>query len=66
MEKTKGRLYLQFRLVGWLFLLALAAGHWVSSACAQATNAEMSGRIVDSTGAVIPNAKIDVQNTGTG
>jgi hypothetical protein len=65
--KTKSRrLYLQFRLVGSLFLLTLAAGHWVSSANAQATNAQMSGRVVDSTGAVIPNATIDVQNTGTG
>jgi hypothetical protein len=65
--KTKSRrLYLQFRLVGSLFLLTLTAGHWVNSANAQATNAQMSGRVVDSTGAVIPNATIDVQNTGTG
>jgi Carboxypeptidase regulatory-like domain/TonB dependent receptor-like, beta-barrel len=66
MENTKSRLYLQFRLVGSLFLLTLIAGHWVSSANAQATNAQMSGRVVDSTGAVIPNVTIDVQNTGTG
>ncbi|MGB7264458.1 MAG: carboxypeptidase-like regulatory domain-containing protein, partial [Terracidiphilus sp.] len=66
MEKTKGRLDLQFRLVGWLFLLTLTAGYWGSSAHAQATNAQLSGRIVDQSGAVIPNATIDVQNTGTG
>ena len=66
MEKTKGRLYLQFRLVGSLFLLTLTAGQWVSSAHAQATNAQMSGQVVDPAGAVIPNATIDVQNTGTG
>ena len=66
MKSKSRRLYLQFRLVGSLFLLTLIAGHWVSSANAQATNAQVSGRVVDSTGAVIPNATIDVQNTGTG
>ena len=63
--KTKGRrLYPQFRLIGWLFLLTLTAGYWASLANAQATNAEISGRVVDQTGAVIPQATIDVQNTG--
>src|SRR5579863_10611099 len=66
MERTKGRLYQQFRLIASLFLLTLTAGYWVSSAKAQATNDQMAGSIVDSTGAVVPNAKIDVQNTGTG
>jgi hypothetical protein len=66
MEKAKGRLYLQFRLVGWLFLLTLMAGYWAGFANAQATNAEMSGRVADKTGAVVPKATIDVQNTGTG
>ena len=66
MENTKSRLYLQLQLAGWLLLLTLIAGHWVSSANAQATNAQMSGKVVDQTGAVVPNAKIDVQNTGTG
>jgi len=64
---TKGRrLDLQFRLLGWLFLLALTAGYWGISANAQATNAQMEGRVTDSTGAVIPNATIEVQNAGTG
>ena len=66
MEKTKDRLYLQFRLLGWLFLLTLTAGHWSGSAHAQATTAQMLGKVVDQSGAVIPNATIDVQNTGTG
>ena len=64
--KSKSRLYQRFRLVGSLFLITLTASHWVSNANAQATNAQMSGKVVDQTGAVIPNAKIDVQNTGTG
>ncbi len=66
--KTKdGRLRSQqFRLIGWLFLLALTVGYWGSLANAQATNAQISGRVVDQTGAVILNATIDVQNTGTG
>jgi hypothetical protein len=65
--KTKGgRLHLQYRLILWLFLLTFTAGHGAGLAHAQATNAQMSGKVVDSTGAVIPNATIDVQNTGTG
>jgi hypothetical protein len=64
--KAKSRLYQQFRLAGSLILLTLTAGHWVSSAHAQATNAQMLGKVVDQSGAVVPNAKIDVQNTGTG
>ena len=63
---TKSRLYLQFRLVGWLFVLTLTLGQWTSTAHAQATTAQMLGKVIDQTGAVIPNAKIDVQNTGTG
>ena len=66
MDKAKGRLFLQFRLVGSFFLLALTIGYWASSAHAQATNAQMLGKVVDQTGAVIPNATINVQNTGTG
>src|SRR5882757_3732961 len=54
------------RLAGLLLMLTLTSVHWVRSANAQATNAQMSGKVVDSTGAVIPNATIDVQNTGTG
>jgi hypothetical protein len=66
MEKTKGRLYLQFRLIGSMLLLALIAGHGASFANAQATNARMSGKILDASGAVVPNATIDVENTATG
>lgn len=65
--KTAGHwLYLHLGLAGCLLLLALTTGLWVSTANAQATNAQLSGRIVDQSGAVIPNAAIDVQNTGTG
>lgn len=65
--KTKGpRQYVQFRLVGWLFLLTLTAGRWVGIANAQATNAQIFGKVFDQTGAVIPKATIDIQNTGTG
>jgi carboxypeptidase family protein/TonB-dependent receptor-like protein len=64
--KTSGRhLHLSLPLAGWL-LVTLTAGYWVSSASAQATNAQMSGKVVDPAGAVVPNATIDVQNTGTG
>ncbi len=67
MEKTKtGRLHLRFRLIGWIFLFTLTADHWSRLAIAQATNAQMSGRVVDQTGAAVPNATIEVQNTGTG
>src|SRR5260370_2565793 len=66
MKMTSHRLYLQFRLAGWLLMLTLIAVNWVRSANAQATNAQMSGRVVDPTGAVIPNASIEIQNTGTG
>jgi hypothetical protein len=64
MEKMKG---LQFQFVGWLWLLAfmLTMGQWTGSARAQATNAQISGRVIDATGAVISNATIDVQNAGT-
>jgi hypothetical protein len=50
--KTGRQMYLRFRLVGWLFSLMLTVGHWVSSANAQATNAQMLGKVVDQTGAV--------------
>lgn len=64
--KAKSRLYQQFRLVGRLFLLTLIAARCVSSAHAQATNAQINGMVMDKTGAVIPNATIEVQNAGTG
>jgi hypothetical protein len=49
-----------------VLLFTLVAACLSSHAVAQATNAQMSGKVVDSTGAVIPNATIDVKNTGTG
>lgn len=65
--KTTGhRFSLRLQLAGWLLMLTLTALYSASSANAQATTAEMLGRVVDQTGAVIPNVKIEVQNTGTG
>ncbi|GAC1416586.1 MAG: hypothetical protein NVSMB62_06410 [Acidobacteriaceae bacterium] len=66
MKTKRSRMYEQFRLIGRLFLLTLTAGYWASLANAQATNAQISGRVADQTGAVIPNATIDIQNTETG
>src|ERR1700761_7028533 len=64
--KTKERrLRLQFEVIGRLLLFVWTAFSCVCTANAQATNAQMSGRVVDPTGAVIPNASIEVQNTGT-
>lgn len=54
------------RLFGWLFLLTLITGLGGSLANAQATTAQILGNVVDESGAVIPNATIEVQNTGTG
>jgi hypothetical protein len=65
MRLASDRLHRQLRLTV-TFLLVLFGGLWVKSAEAQATNAQMSGRVVDPTGAAIPNAKIDVINVGTG
>src|ERR1700751_2391658 len=62
--KTKERrLHLQ---IGRLLLFIWTAVSCVCSANAQATNAQISGRVAAPSGAVIPNASIDVQNTGTG
>ena len=49
-----------------VLLFTLVAAYLSSYAKAQATNAQMSGKVVDSTGAVVPHATIDVKNTGTG
>ena len=49
-----------------VLLFTLAAACLGSVAKAQATNAQMSGKVLDPAGAVIPNATIDVRNTGTG
>jgi hypothetical protein len=57
---------LRFPLAIMMLLVTLTAGILGTPANAQATNAQMSGRVVDATGAVIPNTTIDVQNIGTG
>ena len=66
MISRSDRLPRQLRLGGSLLVITLFAGLSINSARSQATNAQMSGRVVDPTGAAIPNAKIDIQNTGTG
>src|SRR5258708_26589187 len=53
------------RLAGLLLMLTLTSVHWVRSANAQATNAQIGGRVIDQTGAVVPNATIVVLNVGT-
>lgn len=64
---TKERRFLPpLRLAGLLLLLTLSAVQCVSSAHAQAIIAQIFGKVVDKSGAVIPNATIEVQNTGTG
>ncbi len=49
-----------------IFLVVLFAACLGNFANAQATNAQMSGKVVDSSGAAIPNATVEVINTGTG
>ena len=66
MKKTKGRLWLQFRLIGWLLSVMLTVGYGVKAARAQATNAQILGKVLDTTGAAIPNATINIKNSGTG
>jgi Carboxypeptidase regulatory-like domain/TonB dependent receptor len=53
-------------LVLGVLLFTLAAAYLGSFANAQGTTAQIVGKVADQTGAVIPNAPIDVQNTGTG
>jgi hypothetical protein len=65
-KKTKGRLCLQFRLIGWLLSVTLTVGCGVKAARAQATNAQILGKVLDTTGAAIPNATINIKNSGTG
>lgn len=57
---------LLFPLAMAVLLFTLSAGIVGNLANAQATNAQMSGRVIDATGAVIPDTTIDVQNIGTG
>lgn len=52
-------------LVG-VVLLIFAAVFSGPVALAQATNAQMSGKVVDATGAAVPNVTIEVRNAGTG
>src|ERR1700722_11040342 len=49
-----------------VILFTLAAACLGNFAEAQTTNAQMSGKVVDPSGAVITNATIDVKNTETG
>jgi len=53
-------------LVVGVLLFTLAAAGLGTLAKAQATNAQVSGRVVDPTGAVVGNASVEIQNTGTG
>ena len=62
---------LRYRLLPFLsvigaLLFTLVAACTSHFAYAQATNAEMSGKVVDASGAIIPNAAIEVKNTATG
>jgi Carboxypeptidase regulatory-like domain/TonB dependent receptor len=52
-------------LVLRVLLFTLAAAYLGSFANAQGTTAQIVGKVADQTGAAIPNAAIDVQNTGT-
>src|ERR1700749_2564770 len=63
--KTKvHRLYRVLRFTGCVAVLASAVIHPLYLANAQATSAQMSGKVVDQSGAQIPNATLDVKNTG--
>jgi hypothetical protein len=65
--KTTGRrLLLKLQFVGWLLMLALTALYSASSAHAQAINAQIIGKVLDASGAAIPNAKIEAFNVETG
>jgi hypothetical protein len=57
---------LRFPLALTVLFFMLSAGISGPIANAQATNARMSGKILDGSGAVVPNAKIDVENRATG
>jgi hypothetical protein len=60
------KIHFPFPVVVRALLFTFAAAFLNSVANAQGTTAEIVGKIADQTGAVIPNASIDVQNTGTG
>jgi hypothetical protein len=55
------------RMIGGLLLLALAVSLLSATLWAQGTpEGRLAGVVHDPTGAVVPNAKITVTNTGTG
>src|SRR5947209_1908398 len=64
--------YLRKKSVVWngyivaLVILLLSAGLVASPAAAQTTDGNVVGTVLDATGAVVPNAKVDAVNTATG
>ena len=60
------KIHFPFPVVVRTLLFTLVAAFPGSFANAQGTTAQIVGKIADQTGAVIPDAPIDVQNTGTG
>ena len=56
----------RFPLALFALFFTFAALYLSSFAGAQATSAQLAGKITDQTGAVVPNASIDATNTGTG
>jgi hypothetical protein len=60
------KIHFPFPVVVRALLFTLVAASLGSFANAQGTTAQIVGKVADQTGAVIPNAPIDVQNTGTG
>src|SRR5258708_4915022 len=65
MKLLRHRLLPSSSVLGVL-LFTLAAACLGGFAKAQGTTAQIVGKVADQTGAAIPNATIDVQNTGTG
>jgi Carboxypeptidase regulatory-like domain/TonB dependent receptor len=54
-------------LIGWLCATLLALGLLADSRCeAQLSNAQINGTVHDTTGAVVPNAKVVLKNVDTG
>lgn len=65
MNLLRPRLLLSSSVLGVLLFIVATAG-LSHLAKAQGTTAQIVGKVADQTGAVIPKALIDVQNTGTG
>jgi hypothetical protein len=57
---------LQNRAIQVLATVALTLGAHTTLARAQATNAQVLGKVADPTGAAIPNASVSIKNHGTG